>query len=434
MNKQESIILGAGITGLAAAYSTGLPVFEAKDLPGGICNSYYMRVKAEQRLNKLPEDGEAYRFEYGGGHWIFGVNAIISGFLKKFTDLKKYSRKASVFFQNEGFYVPYPIQHNLHCFNSEMANRIKSEIENMSSYSQETLKEWLFSNFGITLCNLFFFPFHESYTAGLFKKIIPQYNFKTPGRLNKLEHGSHKNVNPPGYNNTFYYPIGGFDELIHKIASHCDIYVKKCVNKIDVKIKKLFFSDGDTLNYNNIISTIPLNRTMVLTGLTVNSEPDPFTSVLVLNIGAYRGPNCPNEHWIYVPHTRSGFYRIGFYSNVDHSFLPRSLQGKNDRVSMYIESAHTNRSGLSRKEISEYKNNVLEELYEWEYISGVEVIDANWIETAYTWSYPYSSWKLDALDLLKKNNILQIGRYGKWHFQGIADSIHEGLMAGKELN
>ena len=32
-----------------------------------------------------------------------------------------------------------------------------------------------------------------------------------------------------------------------------------------------------------------------------------------------------------------------------------------------------------------------------------------------------------ALDWLKDKGITSIGRYGKWHFQGMAESIQEGL-------
>ena len=74
LNKKakETIILGAGITGLSASYVSGLPVYESTDNVGGICNSYYMRKNSEERLESQPMDDESYRFENGGGHWIFG--------------------------------------------------------------------------------------------------------------------------------------------------------------------------------------------------------------------------------------------------------------------------------------------------------------------------------------------------------------------------
>ena len=68
----DALILGGGMTGLAAGWASGLPVYEADTAPGGICSSYYIRPGSQERLHRPPEDGEAYRFEIGGGHWIFG--------------------------------------------------------------------------------------------------------------------------------------------------------------------------------------------------------------------------------------------------------------------------------------------------------------------------------------------------------------------------
>jgi len=54
-------------------------------------------------------------------------------------------------------------------------------------------------------------------------------------------------------------------------------------------------------------------------------------------------------------------------------------------------------------------------------------VDPVWVEAAYTWAWPDSKWKEKAIALLKEHNIYQIGRYGRWKFQGIAESIREGL-------
>ena len=72
MDHNGGLILGAGFTGLAAGYATGWPVVEASDVPGGLGASYYMLPGAPARDPLPPDDGEAYRFEVGGGHWIFG--------------------------------------------------------------------------------------------------------------------------------------------------------------------------------------------------------------------------------------------------------------------------------------------------------------------------------------------------------------------------
>ena len=80
----RNYVLGGGVTGLAAGLSSGLPVFEAMTDPGGICSSYYVRPGEKTRLAQAPADGEAYRFEIGGGHWIFGGDPGVSGGSKQF--------------------------------------------------------------------------------------------------------------------------------------------------------------------------------------------------------------------------------------------------------------------------------------------------------------------------------------------------------------
>ena len=56
----------------------------------------------------------------------------------------------------------------------------------------------------------------------------------------------------------------------------------------------------------------------------------------------------------------------------------------------------------------------------------VEVVDPTWIDVAYTWSWPGPQWRQTALSETAKHNIYQIGRYGQWNFQGIAESLKEG--------
>jgi hypothetical protein len=50
--RKATFILGSGITGLAADFASGLPMFEAANGPGGICSSYYIM---KQELTKQLE-------------------------------------------------------------------------------------------------------------------------------------------------------------------------------------------------------------------------------------------------------------------------------------------------------------------------------------------------------------------------------------------
>lgn len=51
-----NIILGAGLSGLAAGMKTKWPIYEASSHSGGICNTYFIKY---------------YEFSTGGGHGVF---------------------------------------------------------------------------------------------------------------------------------------------------------------------------------------------------------------------------------------------------------------------------------------------------------------------------------------------------------------------------
>ncbi|MEM3449612.1 MAG: protoporphyrinogen oxidase-like protein, partial [Nitrososphaerota archaeon] len=195
----------------------------------------------------------------------------------------------------------------------------------------------------------------------------------------------------------------------------------------------VFFEDGSGSRFEILISTLPLNKVLKMAEIELDEPPDPYTSVLVLNIGAERGAECPEEHWVYLPQSRSGFHRVGFYSNVDVTFLPTSGRSDRSRVSIYVERAFQGGKCPVPSEVETYKEEVVKELREWRWIGDVEVVDHTWIDVAYTWSFPGSNWRQKALKFLEERGIYQIGRYGRWVFQGISDSTRDGLLAGEVL-
>lgn len=430
--KPISCILGAGITGLAAGFSSSLPIFEASNSPGGICSSYYMKPGQTSRDPNPPKNNSAYRFEIGGGHWIFGGDSNITQFLNRFVSFKRYTRQSSVYFCQEKKFIPYPLQNHLRFLDQDIAARAVDEMSR-STGSTRIMKDWLESSFGPTLCNLFFFPFHDLYTAGLYDRIAPQDAYKSPVDFSMVIRGALNKTPPVGYNSTFLYPKQGLNRLAQEIASNCNIQYNKEVVKIDTHHREVTFSDGDAIKYEKLISTLPLNKVISMSSILEKEKMAPYSSVLVLNIGARRGIKCPEYHWLYIPDSISGFHRVGFYSNVDRSFLPASARKDNERVSIYVERAFPGGNRPSKMCIRKFTHNVVEELQDWKFIKTPDVVDPTWIEVAYTWSWPDTNWKKKAIDTLAKNDIYQLGRYGLWKFHGIADSIRDGLYVGSTM-
>ncbi len=420
---KSTIILGAGITGLCAGQKRGRTIYEGLSSPGGLCASYYVGSNAKLDIR------QRYRFEKGGGHWIFGKDNDLLRTIKTLSPVKKYERKASVYFRDQGLYVPYPLQNHAYVFSTKVRNKIRDDMRRPRSQKvPSTLKEWLNCNYGQTLCELFFSPFHECYTAGLTEKVVAQDLFKNPADRTTILQGLERRTSPYGYNTTFVYPERGLGHLVKKIADQCDVRYNKKAVRIDIIGQKIFFQDGSSVAYKKLISTLPLSEVVKLCGLRRLARPDPHTSVLVFNIGAQKGPRCPEDHWIYVPGSQSGFHRVGFYSNVDASFLPENRRRK-DRVSLYVETAFLPGNKPDESGLATLGRKIVNELKAWKYINRTEVLSSTWIDYAYTWRSPGSSWREEAITYLKNHGIHSIGRFGAWRFQGILESMKDGYLS-----
>jgi len=425
------VILGAGVTGISAARTSGGVVYEAADHPGGLCSSYSLDPGSSDRQYGVVKD-EAYRFEPGGGHWIFGGDPDVLGLIKALCPVERSVRRSAVYFREQNRYVPYPLQDHLDHLPGPLAERALGE-QNSEVARARTLAEWLTLRFGATLCQLFFHPFHQLYTAGLSDRIAPQEAQKSPRPLPAASAGPAAAKEPRGYNASFLYPREGLASLVGRLAAGCRIEYGKLAVWIDPAAREVQFADGTTVAYDRLISTLPLDRTLEMAGLHVDAPTDPYTSVLVLNIGAIRGPACPDHHWIYVPGSRAGFHRIGFYSNIDAGFLPVARRSERSRVALYVERAFAGGVRPSETELRRYEAAVVSELVDWGFLAAAEVVDASWVETAYTWSWPGSGWRALALRTLEAHGVEPVGRFARWRFQGVANSIRDGLQAGSRL-
>jgi len=381
-----------------------------------------MRPNVPVLLNVDP-GGDRYRFEVGGGHWIFGGDNATLAFLSSLARLREYERRSAVCIRSRGQYFDYPLQTHYRSLSPELAAAIDSELAHVEPPLGRTLDEWLQNRFGRTLCDLFFFPFHERYTASLYKLIAPQDGYKSPNSAPTRDTNT-------GYNPTFIYPERGLDSLIRSMADRCEIRYGAKVTAIDLARRQAVLEGGDIIPFDTLLSTLPLNVMLTLCGLHTTTRPDPFTSVLVINIGAVKGGECPPYHWIYVPDAKAPFYRVGFYSNVDKAFAPTRPADGRSRVGIYVERAFQGGTRPTEAEARAYEKQIVEELQDWRFIADVEAVHATWIDVAYTWTWPSSTWRAEAISTLERHGITMVGRYGRWHFQGIAESIRDGLLAG----
>lgn len=424
-------IIGGGMTGLATGMASGFSILEGLDHPGGICASY---------------ERNGYRFEVGGGHWIFGGDAVVTRLLAGTSEVRSYRRRSAVLFLGahdhsrdlRNLMVPYPIQNNLFALPKEIRDAALPEILDGGPQDEpDTMAAWLNQQFGHTLCRIFFDPFHERYTAGLFREIAPQDGYKSPIDKAQVRRGVEQENCDVGYNATFVYPARGLDSTSRWLAERCDIKYGMVATRIDPETRSFELREGRTLPYDTIVATAPLNRIVEMTGSGERvGPPDPYTSVLVLNLGVTL-PDTPlarnGYHWLYVPDSRSGFHRIGYYSNVDPLFLPKGYRSEPDRGSLYVETAFRGGQRPSPEAMHALITDIIEELRQAGLVDKVEAVDPTWIDVAYTWRRPGSDWVLRAIRACQECGVEPAGRYGRWSFQGIAASLKEGLLLGSVL-
>ena len=428
-----TLVLGAGMSGLAVASACGATVLERERAPGGICTSYYLRPGDGVRRPNAPDDGEAYRFEIGGGHWIFGGAPEVLALIDAHSPLERHARRSSVFFPATGARAGFPLQYHLRDLDPALAARALDEVlSSPPGAAPATMAAALAGTFGPTLTSLFFAPFQSAYTAGLWTRIAPQDAYKTPIDREAVRRGANGALEPTGYNATFAYPRGGLDAIARSLAASCDVRYGREVVAIDASARVVSTRDGGRWPYASLVSTLPLDRTLALAGLDAGVPADPATGVMVLNLGARRGPRCPDDHWLYVPGSRSGLHRVGFYDNVADHFLPPSRRGGRTHAALYVERAwHGETPGEALRDA--FVRDAIDELRGWGWIDEVEACDLTLVECAYTWRWPGSDWRDRALERLRGAGIEPVGRYARWHFQGIAESLAEGFAAGGRL-
>lgn len=357
---------------MAAGIKTGAPIYEASDHAGGICTSYV-------------KDG--FQFSHGGPHFLFGQGPGLN-YIKTLVPVNQHERRAGVYFNHT---FPYPFQ---------------TAAEQPISVNPGTLKEWLWQKFSRESCNLFFNPFNQKYTAGLYDEVIQADEFKSPP------------AGSQGFVATFGDPVGGLSAIVEKMAAKCTIHYNKQAVEIRPANRQVVFQDGSTETYEKLVSTIPLGQLLWMCGK--QDIELPYTSVLVLNIGAEPDVNTPKEHWLYVPFCKTNFHRLCFYSNVDASKAP---EGK---VGLAVEMAFLPDFAYEDFDIDFIIDQVVRELQSWRMIGKVITVDPTYVRTAYTWLRAKED-RANALAWLKERDIISTGRYGKWAFQGMCDSIKDGF-------
>jgi len=430
----DTVIIGAGLTGLAAAYyleQKGLSdiiILEKQTTPGGLLRS--------ARIN-------GFTFDYTG-HFIHVNNETFHAFLAdigKEKELTATSRKSAIYTHN--IKTPYPFQMNLYGLPSTVITEcIAGFVERKTHIKKpKTFVQWVQKHFGDGLGKHFFYPFQKKILSYDLRRIEPSWTGRFVPKTD-LQSMLTRAVVPSqqqniGYNAQFYYPTsGGIDWLIkHTIKKlRTQIHTQAQVTRIDPLQKKITLTNGKTISYRTLISTMPLNK--LLTSLSKSTRHTlaaqarklKHTSVLNINLGIKR-PTLEDVHWLYFPQTHYPFYRLGFWHNVCHALTPPNMSAIYTECSYLPGSQATQcRAALAEKTMGTVAK--LFSFTEQEIILRHDLL----LHHAYV---IYDQWRKQniskILTQLKKAHILSIGRYGAWKYSSMQEAVLDGKQAAEEV-
>lgn len=412
------VIAGAGITGLSAGYHLGnldFQIFEKEREPGGLVRSKKV---------------DGFYLDYGG-HFIHGKNPYFLETLQSFFggNIKKWERRACIL--KDGKLLPYPFQANLSLLPQRekfecVRDFIKASFERKRKPS--SLKEWLEINFGDGICKSFLFPYNSKfwiYPLDSLSYEWCEWGIPVPSWEETLRSALGEEIKGLGYNPVIYYPEEGIGKLPLKIMDGFKerVYTQKEIKSIDLKEKVLHFKDGSSIEYDILISTIPLPELV-----NILKEPPSsikkavsrfrFISVAVAN-AIVKGRNFENIDWIYIPEKWTPFYRIGFYPFKKEPLLP-----------VFSEISHLPETRVPEDSIYLELFALLRKLNIVEKKEDIQFFELIEIPYAYVVFDRFRRKKLpEILSFLEGNKIISTGRYGGWDYL----SMEKSFLLGKEV-
>lgn len=427
--KTDNLIIGGGLTGLSAAQSIkkntneDFLIIDKSNTVGGLTRSVHI---------------DDYTFDYTG-HFLHLKEFKHPKEIIEFIDSSNWELvyKKSCCYYN-GKLVNAPFQYNLFDLGEEKAktfydsykNRIKSLSENPS------LDEYFRSEFGDEIANAFLIPYNEKLLGINLKTLGTKgLNRFFPHPNEELIHSGafSRKTEDQSYNSRFWYPKrNGIEELVKALASGIK-HIKSKVIEIDLDNKIAFTEDG-TVHFEKIISSIPLPELMKISNsANINTSKILSTyenlhsaATLGINIG-FRGElheDVKNLHWLYFSERKYVFHRIGFYSNFNESLAPKG------NSSIYVEVGIDN-NRINNIVINKIVEEVINQLQKLEYfnIQSIEVMHTTLMRNSYVrFDEKWESTVESARRELLKYNILSTGRYGRWDYTSMEDSILDGAQ------
>ena len=436
---RKIVILGLGPCGLGAAWRleelahSDFAVFEKSSYPGGLAASF--------------TDTNGFTWDIGGhvqfSHYKYFddvMDSLLAG------EWMYHERESWVWIKEK--FVPYPFQNNIrHLPQPEMWKCLCGIIElynnnpnNNTKKNPSNFREWIVATFGEGLADLFFFPYNYKVWACPPEKMMYGWvgeRVSVPD-LKRIIGNIIFNKDDVswGPNNTFRFPLrGGTGEIWRRL--HQKILKEVSFNHEAVEVntsgKYVRFNNGHKEHYDFLISTMPLDKLIMISDLKDKSAVPKLvhSSVHIFGVGL---KGSPPEHirkkcWIYFPENDCPFYRGTIFSN----YSPNNVPDIKHYWSLMLEVSE---SSDKKVDLSSLKEDVIKGLINTKMIASSDDIVDFWHHFE-EYGYPTPSiHRDDALKSLRDLDELGVfsrGRFGAWKYE-VSNQDHTFMQGVEAVN
>jgi len=435
-NSARVLILGAGPTGLGAALrlkDLGHPVprvFEAGPAVGGLARS--------------ESDAKGFTWDIGGhvqfSHYRYFDELMVRALGDTWL---LHDRESWVWI--EGRFVPYPFQNNIRHLKPETMWKCLSGLVEIYRTPlrgrPRHFADWIEATFGRGIADVFMRPYNFKVWAHPLEEMDHAWVGERVAVtdlvrvLDNILHG--KDDLSWGPNNRFQFPVrggtGAVWEAVADLVGREHITLGAAAVGIDAARRRVRFSSGETVEYDVLISSIPVEVLVDLTELTHLEAPASklkFSSSNIIGVGLTGKPPAAvsKKCWMYFPEADCPFYRVTVFSNYSPNNVP-DIAKYWSLMAEVSESAHkpVDHGTVVAEAIQGMRNTGL--------IDASHEVVSTWYHRAHH-GYPIPSLGRDeALNAihseLEKLGIYSRGRFGGWKYE-VSNQDHS-LMQGVEL-
>jgi protoporphyrinogen oxidase len=427
------VILGAGPTGLGAAYRLqelghdDWDIYEQNDYIGGLATSF--------------RDDKGFTYDVGG-HVLFShypyYDKLIDRLLgDQYTEIM---RESWIWMADR--YVPYPFQNNIKYLPREevlecLLGLIKAQ---QSPQTSGNFEEWINATFGEGIARHFMLPYNFKVWAHPPAMMSKQWMAERVSVVDTERVLSNVVLDRDdiswGPNNRFKYPLrGGTGAIYQAFMPYVEprLHLNTQVSRIDLDARTVEFADGSGTSYDVLISSLPVDQLVLWSAGVPSRIAEAATrlshsSSYIVGVGISRP--CPTQKcWIYFPEHNCPFYRVTYLSNYSPFIAPDDDHFLLLAETSYSEWKHECKDDIVDRVIQGFINTGLLEEADCERIASTYLIDV-------PYSYPVPTLERDGAlaaiqPFLMERDVYSRGRFGAWLYEN--GNMDHSVMQGVEV-